>query len=260
MNTRSSGRGRDSNRNNALSSRSTSIATAHSTTRQQRSWHPRPLRSPTRRSSRSTQIELSPSDQAILLRRHALSAAQRGDYDTAIALYSQVIEVNPESANDYNNRGLVYFHTGQPEKALADYNRALELSPQLDSVYNNRANYFAAQGQYIDAILDYDTAIDLNPNNIRAWINQGITFRDLEMYERAVENFELALCLNGTLDGHIYAERGRTYHLWGDWNCAVTDYQRAIAYLAPEETSTPQATRLRTQVEHWLADLLYPLV
>lgn len=260
MNTRSSGRGRDPNRNNAPSSRTTSIATDHSTTRQQRSWHPRSLRSLTRRSVKSPQSDLSLSDQAILLRRHALAAAQRGDYESAIALYSQVIAVNPESANDYNNRGLVYFHNGQVEQALADYNKALELSPQLDSVYNNRANYFAAQGLYIDAILDYDMAIDLNPSNIRAWINQGITFRDLDMYEQAIENFELALCLNGTLDGHIYAERGRTYHLWGDWNCAVADYQRAIAHLAPEETSTPQAIRLRNQVERWLTELLDPIL
>jgi tetratricopeptide (TPR) repeat protein len=170
-----------------------------------------------------------------------------------------LIESNPNSANDHSNRGLAYFQNGQAEAALADYNRAIELNPRLDSAYNNRANYFAAQGQFLEAILDYDIALDLNPTNIRALINQGITFRELEMYDRALESLELALCL-GRLEGHVYAERGRTYHLRGDWNCAVADYHRALAELPVVSIYAHHpSVRLRFQVEVWLDELMKPL-
>ncbi|MEB3356414.1 MAG: tetratricopeptide repeat protein [Synechococcales bacterium] len=193
------------------------------------------------------------------LRQQALAEARHGNHADAIALFSKLLEQNPHSATDYNNRGLVYFQCRQLEQAIADYNRAIELNPNLDSVYNNRANYYAHQGQLLQAILDYDAAIDLNPQNVRAWINQGITFRDLQMHDRALECFDAALNF-GRLEGHIYAERGRTYHLRGDWNCAIADYYRAMNSLPTvEDPGNARSMRLRQQVGGWLNELLSPL-
>lgn len=204
-------------------------------------------------------LRLNSAEPDTLLRQRALVEAQHGNHAEAITIFSELITRNPNNANHYSNRGLVYFQSGQLTAAIADYNRAIELNPRLDSAYNNRANYYAAQGQFLEAILDYDIALDLNPANVRAWINQGITFRELEMYDRALESFELALCL-GKLEGHIYAERGRTYHLRGDWNCAMGDYQRALEKLSQTgDTVLPSSMRLRLQIEAWLNELLNPL-
>lgn len=226
----------------------------------QKRWQAKPNKSTKEAGCQSPLLPaLTQVEQNTLMRQKALTEAQQGNRTEAIALFSSLIEQNPSSASDYSNRGLVYFQDGQAEAALADYNRAIELNPRLDSAYNNRANYYAAQGQFLEAILDYDIALDLNPTNVRAWINQGITFRELEMHDRALESLELALCL-GKLEGHIYAERGRTYHLRGDWNCAVADYQRALAEL-PQTNATANrpALRLRSQVKTWLHELIGPL-
>lgn len=200
--------------------------------------------------------ELTSSAPEQQLRQQAIAAAQQGHHEIAIDLLSELLKHHPDSATDYNNRGLVYFRSGQCDQAIADYNQAIALNPKLASVYNNRANYYAAQGQLAEAIADYGVAIDLNPGNTRAWINQGITFRQLEMYEQAIGNFELALHF-GQLEGHIYAERGRTFHVMGDWNCAIADYQKALQILLL--THTESAQRLRQQVETWLHELLSPL-
>ena len=188
------------------------------------------------------------------LRASAHRKAKQGDYTAAIALFTQLISRNPSSAADYNNRGLIYFQTGQREKAYADYNRALQINPELDYAYNNRTNYYASVGQLAEALADYEQALDLNPGNIRTWINQGITFRELGLYDLALENFDMALIL-GCLESHIYAERGRAYHLRGDWNCAIADYQRALTELPPSGASG----RLRRKVEMWMNQLLRPL-
>lgn len=192
------------------------------------------------------------------LRSFALKTAQQGDYTEAIALLTQLIYRHPHNAVDYNNRGLIYFQSGERPKAFSDYNTALKLNPNLASAYNNRANYYAACGELAAALTDYDRAIDLNPCHIRAWINRGITWRDMGEYEEAIENFEVAL-LFGQLEGNIWAERGRTYHLWGDWNCAIADYRRALTQL-PNLKTTKDVTgsRLRLQIENWLNDLLSP--
>lgn len=210
------------------------------------------------------------AEKAALLRQKAIARARQGEYAEAIALYDLLIDCDPVSASNYNNRGLMHFQNGQLEQALADYNRAIQLNPKLAKVYNNRANCYASLGELEAAIADYETAIDLNPANIHAWINQGITFRDLGLYEQAIENLDLALQVNqllqgaedagaaNSLVGHIYAERGRAYHLAGDWNCAVADYKRALTELSPLDAPAV-SRRLRSQVEGWLHSLLDPL-
>lgn len=202
----------------------------------------------------SLQTQLLQSDS--YLRAWASEKAQQGSYTEAIALLNQLLHRDPQNAIDYNNRGLVYFQAGQFQRAIADYNKALELNPCLAKAFNNRANYYAACGDLLAAIADYDRAIDLNPSYVRAWLNRGITLRDLERYAEAIENFDFALLL-GQLEGHIYAERGRTYHLWGDWNCCIADYRRALSLLPQwSASSSDPAIRLRLQVETWLAQLL----
>ena len=182
-------------------------------------------------------------------RKIARQKAERGNYTEAIAILTCLIDRHPNDANDYNNRGLIYFQSGELESALADYNKAIQLNPNLAGAYNNRANYYAERGKLIEAIDDYDRAIDLNPVHVRAWINQGITFRQLGLYDRAIENFDFAVRL-GQLKAHILAERGRTYHLMGDWNYAIADYRRALESLALGSR--------RQQVENWLNELLSP--
>ena len=176
-------------------------------------------------------------------------------YQQAISLITQLIDSNPHNAQDYNNRGLMRFKIGQYEQALEDYNQALRLNPRLDSAYNNRANYHAAQGDIAAAIADYDAALDFNPANLRASINQAIAFRQLGLYDLALDNLDLALVLGRRLKGRIYLERGRTYHLRGDWNCAVADYNRALEQLS----DTSNNHHYRQQVQRWLDELLQPI-
>lgn len=213
----------------------------------------------------------SQTEQENLLRQQALSDAQRGHYAEAIDLFTWLIDQNPNNVSSFNNRGLLYFQTGQFSQALTDYNHALRLNPKLAKVYNNRANCYVAMGTLEAAIADYETSIDLDPIDIRSRLNLGITFRDLEQHEAAIETFDLALqisqFLNTTdlvgvptaVDGHLYAERGRTYHLWGDWNYAIADYDRALSRLPLASSKTDTSYKRRFQINDWLDELLQPL-
>lgn len=200
-----------------------------------------------------------------MLRQKAAEQAKRGNYSQAISLLTKVIQssLNQQTAMDYNNRGLMYFHSGQLEAAIADYNRALELNPNLAAAYNNRANCYANQGKLVDALVDYDRALDLNPFHLRALINQGVTFRHLGMYQEALDNFDIALA-QGKLCAYIYAQRGRTHHLAGDWNWAIADYQRSLQYLNQEKPEKngfgSQNSGIGKFVNTWLESILSPLI
>lgn len=192
---------------------------------------------------------------ALQLRQQAEAKVQVGDCAGAIAILTQLVNQNRANAVDYNNRGLMYFQSGQLEKAMADYDLSIALDPELSQAYNNRGNCHAALGMRVEATLDYDMAIDLNPFNVRALINQGITLRELEIYELAIENFDIALAI-GQLEGHVYAERGRTYHLMGEWNAAIADYRRALEILTKSAITAEASRRLHALVEKWMHQLL----
>ncbi|MEL6579217.1 MAG: tetratricopeptide repeat protein [Cyanobacteria bacterium J06621_12] len=180
----------------------------------------------------------------------------QSEYVEAIALLDRLIAICPDSAANYNNRGLMHYRNNQIIEALCDLSLALEIDPYLDSAHNNRANCYAAQGDLEDAIAEYDLALDLNPSNLRAWINQGIAFRELELYELGLENLDIALIIGDDLQDRIYAERGRTYHLRGDWNCAVADYQKALDIL----NNQPNVVSYLKKVQTWLDELFCPLM
>lgn len=219
----------------------------------------------------SSIAHLPQPEQETLLRQQALSDAQRGHHAEAIDLFTWLINYNPENVSSFNNRGLLYFQTGKLSQALTDYNQALQLNPRLAKGYNNRANCYVAMGNLEAAISDYETSIDLDPIDIRVRLNLGMTFRDVEQYEAAIETFDLALqisqFLNTTdlvgvptaVDGNLYAERGRTYHLWGDWNYAIADYSRALSRLPLTGSKADVAFKRRFQINDWLDQLLQPI-
>lgn len=191
----------------------------------------------------------------------AIAAINDHRYTQALLLFTCLIERHPTNAEYCNNRGLVFLWNSQIEEALEDFQQAIQLSPDLDKAYNNRGNCYTAQHRWNRAIADYERALDLNPFNIRARINLGITLRDLERYDEALEVFEEALLFR-QLPEHIYGERGRTYQLRGDWNCAIADYNRALSILkhhsldSTKSMQGPRSLRLQQQVQSWLDDLL----
>jgi len=192
------------------------------------------------------------SDDA--LGHSAVQAVRQGNYPWARQLLTQLIERHPLRAAYYSNRGLVHLWCGDQQAALKDFNQAIDLAPDLDQAYNNRANCYAAMGCSVEALLDYDHAVELNPFNTRARINLGVTLRDLGHLDDALTCFDDAL-LFYQLAEHSYAERGRTYHLRGDWNCALADYHRCLDVAAKLEPSY-SLEQLVQRVQGWMHELI----
>ncbi|WP_008317573.1 tetratricopeptide repeat protein [Leptolyngbya sp. PCC 6406] len=204
-------------------------------------------------------VSLSARADLLRWRQVALKQAQQQQYLTAIQTLTGVLSRYPHSAEDYSNRGLVYSWAGQGEAALRDYNRALSLDPLLAAAYNNRGNYFAGPGAAVKgaldlALADYDRAINLNPIHIRARINQAVTLRKLRRYNAALMALDEALVFR-QLTGLIYGERGRTCHLWGDWNGAIADYCHALDCFAHPTSQIPLESPQANQVRQWLAQV-----
>ncbi|MEY2984045.1 MAG: hypothetical protein RLZZ568_662, partial [Cyanobacteriota bacterium] len=59
----------------------------------------------------------------------------KGDYQRAIAIFSELIQRNPNDADAYFNRGIAREELHDYQGAIADQTQALTLNPQLADAY-----------------------------------------------------------------------------------------------------------------------------
>jgi tetratricopeptide (TPR) repeat protein len=127
---------------------------------------------------------VAPTSQTIALPGSAAGAEfylKRGEnfsgvhqYDRAIADYTTAIQLKPDYAEAYNDRGFAYYLKGDAERAIADYTRAIELRPNYPKAYNSRGVVYMAHGYgAAKSVPDFDRAIALKPDFRYAYINRA---------------------------------------------------------------------------------------
>ncbi len=75
-----------------------------------------------------------PERNLLLYHAHACRGAAlagKGDVDTALDDLSIAIQIDPERAIAWYNRGMAWEQKGEQDQAIADYNRAFRLDPNL---------------------------------------------------------------------------------------------------------------------------------
>lgn len=115
------------------------------------------------------------------------------DLDKQIELYTKAIELNPNYAEAYNNRGVAYYDKGEFNKAIEDYNKAIELNPNDAEAYNNRGVAYKKKGDIFKAIEDYTKAIELNPNLAEAYNNIANAYLKIGELDQALTNADIAI-------------------------------------------------------------------
>ncbi|MBF0569293.1 MAG: tetratricopeptide repeat protein [Candidatus Omnitrophica bacterium] len=108
-----------------------------------------------------------------------------GDWDGAIAKYSELIRKEPDLAFAYLQRGSCYVMKADNDHAIADLARVIELAPgAYPEAYLNRGNSFHAKGDLGRAVEDYDKAAALGFNDPELFQSMAIAFYELKKYDR----------------------------------------------------------------------------
>jgi tetratricopeptide (TPR) repeat protein/S1-C subfamily serine protease len=112
----------------------------------------------------------------------AMAYAQLQDFTKAIADCTKLLEIQPDNAVVYFNRGGFRAQSQDFQEALQDFNKAIELQSDYADAYRYRATVRAnlndAQGMIADskvAIELYAKKIAKDPKNVELYINRAIT-------------------------------------------------------------------------------------
>jgi tetratricopeptide (TPR) repeat protein len=134
----------------------------------------------------------------------------QGEYDRAIAAYTDALRMAPSEAAGYYGRGYCYYARQDAERAATDFVEGMRLDPALlDSYatvvsknYCNRAEAWQQQKEWNRAILDYTEAIRVQPKTEAFygynWYLRGGCYLSKGDFDSAIADFDEAIRLGYT--------------------------------------------------------------
>ncbi len=126
----------------------------------------------------------------------ATRAAAAQDFELAVQLYDQSIEVDPSHAEAYYKRGNALKSLGKLDAAVSNYTQAIERKPDYAYAYCNRGVVQQALGLIAEALASYDQAITLEPSDAIAHYNRGLALQECSRWDEALESYNRAVSIN----------------------------------------------------------------
>jgi len=81
----------------------------------------------------------------------------------AIVQFKEVIKLDPNASNSFNNLGLAYLGINKLEEAITAFQTAIKLEPTVAFFHNNLGDAYYRQGKFEQAISEWKLAIELEP-------------------------------------------------------------------------------------------------
>jgi tetratricopeptide (TPR) repeat protein len=154
-------------------------------------------------------------------------AYAKGDYDKAIAAYTEAIKLNPNHSEAFRRRASAFIRKKMYDKAMEDCNESLRLNRGNATAYNERAVCYGALGDFKAALGDYNEAIRLNANEFLYWQGRAWTYNAMKEYDKALDDANAAIKLNSK-DSLSWNERGLAYFWKQKYDNAFDDFNEAI--------------------------------
>jgi tetratricopeptide (TPR) repeat protein len=143
---------------------------------------------------------------------------QAGNFQDAIAQFTNAIGLNPEYKDAYYMRGLAYEKTKEYQKATDDFNRTLIFDPKNEEAYVHLGTTYYELKQYNEALNALNAVHRLNKKSIPAYQQKILVLLKLEQGLNALKASDTALAL----DGSAY-----NYYLYGLVNEKLNSKQKA---------------------------------
>jgi tetratricopeptide (TPR) repeat protein len=173
-------------------------------------------------------------DASVLLRaREAGAALARGNFDQAIALYTEALQdktlASERRATLLADRGVAYARRQSPREAIDDFNRAIQLFPEYAAIYNNRGTVLLGIGAVREAMKDFDRALLLAPGYAAAYSNRAGAHLKVGQVALAIADYTKAIALV-PVNPAAFTGRGRAHLAAHRPHAASRDFTRAVGF------------------------------
>lgn len=195
-------------------------------------------------------IELQPNVAAAYNNRGS-ALKELGRFDAALADFERAVALDARYAQAHFNRGVVLHELQQPAAALASYAQAIAVKPDFAGAYYNRGIVLRELRQFEAALASYDRAIAIKPDYVEAWLNRGNVLGDLQQFPAALASYARVISIRPDY-ATAYMSRGKVLFDSKQYEPAIASFDRAAA-LQPNIKFLPGLRRhARMQVCDWV--------
>jgi tetratricopeptide (TPR) repeat protein len=171
----------------------------------------------------------------------AKAFAARGESALALTALDQALAVAPKDAMLFCLRGR-FGGSRAPERAQKDLDRAIELAPDLAVAWRDRGAVRVLRGDLAGALKDLDRAIELDPKDAASFVGRAHALFLRGEDAHALKDLDRAIELEPGAAGPFVSRGGIEEHL-GDDKAALADFTRAIE-LDPKEAAARRGRAL----------------
>ncbi len=132
----------------------------------------------------SAAIQLDPQHALAYNNRGVVNSTQK-NYAEAVKDFNKAIEIDPTLLDPYYNQAVCYFLLNNTDAALASYNQVIHLRPDFWQAYANRAVIYTKHRQLNLALQDYDYFIRNNPQSASTYDARSRVYADLKQFDHA---------------------------------------------------------------------------
>jgi CHAT domain-containing protein/Flp pilus assembly protein TadD len=157
-----------------------------------------------------------------------IQASQAGNYQMALALFDQALNLNPKNPHTWIYQGMALIQLERYAEAILSLENAIELNPNDHHAWCNRSSALDSLGLYQEALTSSDRALALDPNCPTLWTTRGyILANGFGLYEEALDCFNNFLALNPN-EYNAWKDRGGLLQKLGRYEEAIASYDRAL--------------------------------
>jgi tetratricopeptide (TPR) repeat protein len=119
----------------------------------------------------------------------AMDEVKKGRMEEAVRLFTKLLEVDPNSADAYNQIGYYYGFRGDYEKAIENLKKYQFMAPDQANPHDSLGEIQAYSGHYDEAIANLNRALSIKPDFFPAYDHLGVAYEGKGDYEKAIESY-----------------------------------------------------------------------
>jgi len=127
-------------------------------------------------------------------------AREKGDFQKALAIYSEANIKEPNNAEVLFKMGYTLGLQARDDEALEYYEEALALDKNNTFIYQAMASIYRKKGEYTSARMSLNASLDIDKTNPITYYNYGNLLQDINHQEEAIEMYTKAIEINPDFD------------------------------------------------------------
>ncbi len=150
-----------------------------------------------------------------------------GHYQDAIRQFTRAVEIWPQHAQAYFERGSAHQILNQPDAALRDFEMASQIDANLAPAYTAMGMIYVERTDLPRAQNEFDQSIRIQPT-IDGYYQRGQVRLSLAQLQPAIDDFNRAIALGRSVP-YLYLARANARSGIGDAAGAAEDRQMAAS-------------------------------